>query len=108
MMTGRLRKDVSPFYFLKGDYGKWGGIWYGKPPTPYQHNESLYDLIANLGQHTITEHDDGTITASPSILVRDGCGHSWHGYLNKGVWSEVGECVEFSTRKKDGDESPKT
>ena len=40
--------------------------------------------------HTITEHEDGTITVAPSILYH---GHAtwagWHGYLQRGVWSRV-------------------
>jgi hypothetical protein len=34
--------------------------------------------------HQITEHEDGSITVSPSIQVH---GQSqWHGYLERGVW----------------------
>jgi hypothetical protein len=39
--------------------------------------------------HTFTVHEDGTLTVSPSILVRpyhDSPG--WHGYLEHGVWRE--------------------
>jgi hypothetical protein len=48
-------------------------------------------FMANLSGHTVTEHDDGTITASPSILVRGGpnCATElWHGFLERGVWRE--------------------
>ena len=35
---------------------------------------------------TITEHDDGTVTVSPSIHdAPDG----WHGFLERGVWRGV-------------------
>jgi hypothetical protein len=40
--------------------------------------------VASLDDHQITEHDDGTITVSPSILWPD----KWHGYLEHGVWRE--------------------
>lgn len=52
------------------------GEWHAMTPT---------GLLANLSKHDVTEHDDGTITAWPSILVtrRD---ESWHGYLERGVW----------------------
>jgi hypothetical protein len=46
----------------------------------------------NLKLHTVIEHEDGTITVTPSILVT---GHEKgekiirHGYLTKGVWQEV-------------------
>ncbi len=40
--------------------------------------------------HDITEHEDGTITVSPSILVTEGEGRVlWHGYLEHGIWREV-------------------
>jgi hypothetical protein len=41
-------------------------------------------------KHTVTEHEDGTITVSPSILSTQAAhGHDWHGYLERGVWREV-------------------
>lgn len=47
-----------------------------------------------LVRHQVIEHDDGTITVSPSILIstsRDG-GKTmielWHGYLERGVWRQ--------------------
>lgn len=46
----------------------------------------------DVSAHQVTEHEDGTITVSPSILVRtshDG-GKTmielWHGFLERGVW----------------------
>ena len=36
----------------------------------------------NPAKHTVTEHDDGTITVSPSIVSA-----TWHGWLRNGVWS---------------------
>lgn len=46
----------------------------------------------NLAAHQVTEHEDRTITVSPSILIRGGAGMAdelWHGYLERGVWREV-------------------
>jgi hypothetical protein len=41
----------------------------------------------NLAAHDVTEHEDGTITVSPSILVSNlQQGELWHGYLERGVW----------------------
>jgi len=43
--------------------------------------------LLNPKIHTVTEHEDGTITVSPSILIyphHDGPG--WHGFLERGVW----------------------
>lgn len=36
----------------------------------------------NPAKHTVTEHADGTITVSPSIVSS-----TWHGWLRNGVWS---------------------
>ena len=45
--------------------------------------------IGDLSNHDVTEHDDGTITVSPSILVSGGGRRkSWHGYLRGGAWIE--------------------
>ena len=41
--------------------------------------------------HQIVEHEDGTITVTPSILYHpwaDGS-HGWHGYLRAGIWGRV-------------------
>lgn len=56
------------------------GHWYAVTPT---------GLFAGLANHTIVEHEDGTITVSPSILVRAGTAGEWHGFLVHGVWSQV-------------------
>ena len=63
------------------DYGDDGqGNWYGLVPP---------DMMACMTGHKRTEHEDGTVTFSPSILTKDGQGHEWHGYLEKGVWRQV-------------------
>lgn len=54
--------------------------------------------IGGLGKHKIDEHEDGTITVSPSILITfwvtdDGVElegpMTIHGFLEKGVWRDV-------------------
>lgn len=76
------RNDVQPFDLQPGDYGlSLSGTWYGVPP-------GRPDLIANLTRHHVEEHDDGTITVEPSILV-DRDGERWHGYLKRGAWIEL-------------------
>jgi hypothetical protein len=48
--------------------------------------------IANLSAHKVIEHEDGTITVSPSILTYghyNGQKISWHGYLERGIWREI-------------------
>lgn len=69
----------EPHELLSGEYAKYGDIWYARVPSGKH--------VANLGSHKITEHEDGTITASPSILTSDGK-ESWHGFLERGVWRE--------------------
>jgi hypothetical protein len=45
-----------------------------------------------LSKHTIQEHDDGTVTVNPSILMTGhdkGTAMQRHGYLERGKWREV-------------------
>jgi hypothetical protein len=75
-----IGKRIYTDKFSIGDYGKIDGIWHACTPS---------GSLGNLGGHTITEHEDGTITVSPSILVTDGeTKKQWHGYLERGVWRE--------------------
>jgi hypothetical protein len=84
-VVGKRRDLGEGEYALEmGEYGKNSeGKWFCRPPV------KGYG-VGSLGKHTITEHDDGTITVSPSILFynRDGS-PGWHGYLERGVWREV-------------------
>jgi hypothetical protein len=80
-MIGRRVRDLEPHQFEPGDFGRWeaGGGWYACTPN---------DLTANLTAHQVIEHEDGTITVSPSIEVgrlRPERGY-WHGFLERGVW----------------------
>jgi hypothetical protein len=60
-------------YFLYAGHG-----WRGVTPDGRE---------ADLSKHDVVEHEDGTITVSPSILVGGGGQPgSWHGYLERGVW----------------------
>jgi hypothetical protein len=66
-----------------GDYAKLPGgpLWAIVPP------DGVYCHIDST-KHQIVEHEDGTITVSPSILrypSRSG-DIGWHGYLERGVW----------------------
>lgn len=89
-MNGR-RVELIPqpggFQSLKpGEYGRWtDGSWYGCTPN---------DHGCNLGAHQVIEHEDGTITVSPSIEVYLDAAYGrarkslWHGFLERGVWRE--------------------
>lgn len=71
-------EDVAPHDY---DYGKLpNGEWYGWTPVG----------MAGLNKHQIVEHEDGTITVSPSILVTvPHRNEQWHGFLEAGVWREA-------------------
>ena len=80
------RRIDPPFAAEGGLIGEWpqpGDFWFdarqgwmGVAPD---------GAMAGLRNHNVVEHDDGTITVQPSILVGDGT-TSWHGYLERGVW----------------------
>lgn len=66
-----------------GEYGVTGtGAWYARCPVAWW-------AMANLSKHRVTEHEDGTITVTPSIEVTGGEGERWHGFLQRGQWTEV-------------------
>lgn len=84
-MQGK-RVEIDPgtaHRMAAGEYGYIDGLLYAMSPN---------GLLANLSGHNTVEHEDGTITASPSILVRghddSGNDKQWHGYLERGVWRE--------------------
>lgn len=85
---GRRRHDIDDHTDLppdvqRGDYWRWSDRWWCMTPSGF---------IGNLSLHTVTVHDDQTITVSPSILVTEQIGgekRAWHGFLEKGVWREV-------------------
>lgn len=71
--------------FTDDEKSKWWNQPYWMCCSPNGH-------AGTLSAHTVVEHEDGTITVSPSILIRtsqDG-GQTmidlWHGYLEHGVW----------------------
>jgi hypothetical protein len=62
-----------------GDYWQLpDGTWRGRNPD---------NNFSNLAGHDVVEHDDGTITVTPSILTTGGeDGKVWHGFLRGGEW----------------------
>jgi len=71
---------LSPGEYKKAKDGDW---WFCAP-------NGLHGRVNNK-TWKITEHDDGTITASPSILISNRAPSeklTWHGFLEKGVWRE--------------------
>lgn len=41
-----------------------------------------------VSKHRVEEHEDGTVTVSPSIAPAPGQA-GWHGFLERGVWREA-------------------
>jgi hypothetical protein len=88
LTPGRKRVDVDAETNLPpdpqpGDYWFAADRWWCMTPS---------NFIGNLGNHTINEYEDGTITVSPSILVTEQIGgvkRAWHGFLERGVWREA-------------------
>lgn len=78
-MIGK-RVEWASQILAPGEYAKSpDGVW--RCATPNGH-------AGNLGLHDVIEHEDGTITVSPSIqvlTVPDNV-ELWHGYLERGVW----------------------
>lgn len=69
--------DDGRVCYWKGPKGRW---WVYLPRAG----------IGQLVNHSVTEHEDGTITVSPSIgLHRGGKGLARHGFLIRGKWREV-------------------
>jgi hypothetical protein len=93
-MIGRRIPLTRAGYFApgagkRGDYGRIGRtleqvygfeqqLWW----QVYAPDGSCCSL--NPAIHSVTEHEDGTITVQPSIVTS-----TWHGWLERGVWRSV-------------------
>lgn len=87
MMQGKRVEDfLSPHLLKPGEYSKFpnqlADYWW--PGHSYWHVCAPNGCIGTLLTHNIEEHEDGTITVSPSILFNGESG--WHGYLERGIW----------------------
>lgn len=84
-LIGRRLPDAmnggSGATFKPGEYQKQvNGTWLARPPEGH---------LGDLRNHSVIEHEDGTITVSPSILVTGWNGDQkeiWHGHLQRGIW----------------------
>ncbi len=83
-MTGRrVYEDTPPHLYEPGDYGRHHGEWWCRAPV----NADGVSYPGRLLTHRVEEHEDRTISVSPSILNAYGDGEQvWHGYLERGVW----------------------
>ena len=73
---GRGPVIAAPGSYMKVRKGEEMWCWYIRDPRG--------DVCTLRDNHQITEHPDGTITASPSIVNPNG---SYHGFLRQGVWT---------------------
>jgi len=72
------RVEDDQMFFREGDYGRdENGEWFCWPPGT-KHMGSIKD-------HEVQEHEDGTITVTPSILTDEGI----HVRLDRGVWGDA-------------------
>lgn len=78
-MTGQRLPDESDWHggVPNGSYWKRGGTWWAVTPNGH---------LGNLAAHDVVEHEDGTITVRPSILVGWPGRELYHGYLERGIW----------------------
>jgi hypothetical protein len=86
-----VRRDCARHESQPGEYGKTRldgrEVWWCHPPGTTEKARYRAGMLTN---HDVVEHDDGTITVSPSILIHAGSDDpGWHGYLERGVWREV-------------------
>jgi hypothetical protein len=77
MIGRRLPDGYHTFDSVAGDYWK-------TPEGDWEIRDPL-GVIGGIGDHKVEEHEDGTITVSPSI--QDPNPGGWHGYLERGIWS---------------------
>ncbi len=81
-MIGQRLADGTDWSSSTPDGAYWRderGTWTAQCPN---------GLLANLAKHGVTEYPDGTITVTPSILVRQPNRGEWHGFLERGIWRE--------------------
>ena len=79
MVEGRRKflNEDGVLWLSEGEYGQdQRGDWYCRPPGGH---------TGCLRNHEVVEHEDQTITVSPSILITQGP-DQWHGYLERGIW----------------------
>lgn len=103
---GELPDDVRPgdYWRLLGDNRQplrsshlqnlTGEVWHVVPPLGGTEDW----MLGRLELHTVREHEDGTISVRPgdgssnSILVENGGGLRWHGFIEHGEWLPLTDC----------------
>ena len=79
--------EDGKLHLREGDYGFDPSLneWFIRPPGHH---------AGGIPHHEVVEHEDKTITVSPSILListdeQEDDRDEWHGFLEHGVWREV-------------------
>jgi len=88
-MKGRrvYLNNNNELWIAPGDYGKdERGHWMARPPCGMGGVLTEAPDSGDLSLHEVVEHEDGTITVSPSILITQPPLPEWHGFLERGVW----------------------
>lgn len=83
----RLPADFEPGDYcgpIRGYTGDLPAVFFSLPVEDDHPDAGVRHVCAP--PHSFAEHDDGTITVSPSILAVRPDGNGWHGYLEHGVW----------------------
>lgn len=82
-MKGARRQDKQPHELEAGEYcfdAGGDGRWYLCMPDGIQ-------CAISPKIHSVMEHEDGSITVSPSIIrYKTTTSPEWHGFLERGVW----------------------
>lgn len=96
--------EHGPFRGRRLTWAEYEGVWpivltgrafYAKVPDDHQYRRAGiswivgYGYVGSLRQdtHTVTEHEDGTISVTPSLIIDGANGERWHGFLNNGVFT---------------------
>ena len=85
-MKGHRLDNPNSLLPFPGEYGKDArGQWFGMTPNGH---------LANLSGHKVIEHEDGSISVEPSIMVTMREKELWHGFLRRGTWEPCGHYWE--------------
>lgn len=72
--------SLNPGEYCKDE----NSVWWVRCPADGDYCAHPITHPSKKERWTVVEHEDGTITASPSIHLVG----IWHGYLERGVWRE--------------------
>jgi hypothetical protein len=77
---GASELQDGDYGFIENEHGDDGRVLWAMLPGGS-------GAFRNDGRWTVEEHDDGTVTVSPSIWHDKP--HGWHGFLRAGEWQKA-------------------